>query len=92
MLRRDGSTDACSSSTLSVDARSGVTQRAIDRCRADLQESCLDLRIKRQMAMPLHGVDQDWDQRLEPFAADSVAGLPKHEKRLPNRFVIETVA
>lgn len=35
--------------------------------------------------------DKARDKRLQPLAADAVAGLPQHDQRLPDRFVLHPI-
>ena len=49
-------------------------------------------RVQIEMAVPLHGIDQHRDQRLQALAADPIGRLPQHRQRLAHRLVIETIA
>ncbi len=75
-----------------VGARTSLAQRTINSRRTDLQQPLLDQRIQLQMTVPLHGIDEDRNQWLEPLAAHAVAGFPQHDECLANRFIVETVA
>ena len=66
-------------------------QGAVDGGGTDLHEPGADIRVKLQMTVPLHGNDEDRDERLQALAADAVACLPQHDQRLPYRFVVHAV-
>ena len=70
----------------------GLAQRAVDRRGTDLQQPVLNHWIQLKMTMPLHGIDEDRNQCLQPLAAHPVAGLPQHNQCLTNCFVVETIA
>jgi len=44
------------------------------------------------MSMPLHGIDQHRDQRLQTLAAHPIGGFPQHRQRLGYRLVVHAVA
>ena len=45
--------------------------------------------IQFQMPMALHCVDQPSDHLAEPFATDSIGGLPNDRQRFSNGFVVD---
>ena len=45
-----------------------------------------------EMTVPLHGIDQHRDQRLQALAANPIGRFPQHGQRLANRLVAEAVA
>lgn len=71
-------------------ARGG--QCTVDGRRADLQDFGPNDRVQVKMAMPLHGIDQGRNQCLQALTADTICGLPQHRERLPDGFVVKTVA
>ena len=46
-------------------------------------------RIETEMPMPLHGVHEVGQRRLEPFAADAVGSLPDHDDRFAYGLVVD---
>ena len=87
----DGCIHACSALALAVGADTRGGQGAVDGGSTDLHEPGADIRVKLQMTVPLHGNDEDRDERLQALAADAVACLPQHDQRLPYRFVVHAV-
>ncbi|CAB3774931.1 hypothetical protein LMG29542_08313 [Paraburkholderia humisilvae] len=73
---------------LPIDVRTRIGQHAIDGRRADLKEFGLDDRIQVEMAVPLHGINQLRDQRLQSLAANPVGCVPQHRQRLAYRLVV----
>src|SRR5262245_820693 len=45
-----------------------------------------------QMPVPLHRLEEDRQQRPQPFAADPVGRLPDHEQRLAYSLVVNPAA
>ena len=45
--------------------------------------------IETEMSMPLHGVHEVRQRRLEPFAADAVGSLPHHDDRFAYGLVVD---
>ena len=45
--------------------------------------------IETEMPMPLHGVHEVRQRRLEPFAADAVGSLPHHDDRFAYGLVVD---
>jgi len=63
-------------------------ENPVDRGCADLAQPDAYHLVQREMAVPLHRWDQQWDERLQPLPADPVARFPEHNKSLSHRFVI----
>jgi len=61
--------------TVDVGARRG--QYTVDGRRADLQDLGLDNGVQVEMAVPLHGIDQHRDQRLQALAANPIGRFPQ---------------
>ena len=57
------------------------------RRRADLHDLGLDDRVQIEMTVPLHGIDQHRDQRLQALAANPIGRFPQHGQRLAHRLV-----
>ena len=45
-----------------------------------------------EMAVTLHGIDQNRDKRPKPLTADAIARLPQHRQRLMYRLVVKSPA
>ena len=52
----------------------------------------LDHGVQVEMAVPLHRIDQHWDQRLQAFAANPMGSLPQDSQRLTDRLVVQRVS
>ena len=48
-----------------------------------------DVRVERQMAVPLHGRDQTGEDRFEAFATDAIRGLPEDDERFADRLRVD---
>src|SRR5215831_3070056 len=44
------------------------------------------------MAVPLHGLDEDWQQRPQPFATNPVGCLPNQDQRLAHSLIVNPPA
>jgi len=93
---RDAATDRRAHSlaplALSVNVRPCSGQHAVDGRRADLQNLGLDDRVKIEVPVPLHGIDQHRDQRLQALAADPIGSFPQDRQGLGHRLVVNAVA
>ena len=76
-----------------------MTRRAADRReqpvdgrRTGREEALTDIRVERQMAVPLHGRDQAGQDGLEAFATDAIRGLPEDDEGLADRLRIDPPA
>lgn len=76
---------------LSIDPRPCVSQDAVNRCRADLQNLGLDDLVQVEVAVPFHCIDQHRDQRLQALAANPIGRIPQHGQRLAHCLVVEPV-
>jgi hypothetical protein len=47
------------------------------------------LRVKVEVTMALHRIEQHGNQRLQPFAADPVGRFPEDQQRLAHRIVVD---
>ena len=66
-------------------------QDAVDRGRADLRELRFYGGIQIEMSVPLHRVDQERKQRLQPLGANAVARFPEHYERFAYSFVVQAI-
>ena len=76
-----------------------VTRRAADRRqqpvdgrRTGREEELTDLRVERQMAVPLHGRDQAGQDGFEAFATDAIRGFPEDDEGLADRLGVDRPA
>ena len=67
-------------------------QQPVDGRRTGREEELTDIRVERQMAVPLHGRDQPGEDRFEAFATDAIRGLPEDDERLADRLRIDRPA
>ncbi|MDM0109604.1 hypothetical protein QTH97_32110, partial [Variovorax sp. J22R24] len=77
---------------LPIDVRTRLSQHAIDRRSADLQDLGLHSRIKVKMSVPFHGIDQHRDQSLQAFTANPISRFPQDRQGLAHHLVVKTVA
>jgi hypothetical protein len=71
---------------------SNPPEGAIDRRRAHRQQLLADFGGQIDVTMPLHRVDQHWQQCFQALAANPVRGFPKQYKRISICFVIPSSA
>ena len=67
-------------------------EQPVDGRRAGREEELTDIRVERQMAVPLHGRDQAGEDRFEAFATDPIGGLPEDDERLADRLGVDRPA
>jgi len=87
----DGRAHCLAALALPVDVQARGGEHAVDGRCADLQHLAPDDRSQVEMTVTFHDIDQQRDQRPQPFAADPICRLPKHRQRLANRLVVETI-
>ncbi len=64
-----------------------LSQGSVDRGGAHRQQAGTDLWRELPVAMPLHGLNQNRQQRSQPLAADPVRCLPDHNHGLSDRVI-----
>ncbi len=67
-------------------------QQPVDGRRAGREEELADIRVERQMAVPLHGRGQPGEDRFEAFATDAISGLPEDDERFADRLRVDRPA
>src|ERR1039457_6449116 len=70
-------------STMRVCSRTGMARHSVQPEATSVNTSeCM------QMPMPLHGLDQRWQQRLQPFTANPVGCFPQNNQCFLHRFQV----
>ena len=64
-------------------------EQPVDGRRTGLEQELTDVRIDREMTMPLQGRDQSWKDGLETFPTDAIRSLPENDEGLANRFGVD---
>ena len=64
-------------------------KQSVDGRRTGLKEKLTDVRIEREMTMPLHGRDQARKDGLETFPTDAIRSLPENDEGLADRLGVD---
>ena len=77
---------------LSRDRRAGRTQQPIEGRRTGGQHARPDCHVQREVAVTLQSRHEQRKERLEPFPADPVGGLPQDDERLTHGLIVDRKA
>lgn len=79
----------CARWTPSADRSAGLREQPIERRHTGRTELGSDYVVEAEVTVPLEGLDEHRQERLEPFATDAVRGLPQHDQSFADGLVVE---